>query len=530
MSAHAPDLRPGLARAARSTTRWSGDLHLRDLFADDPGRGERLTAEGAGLFLDYSKNRVTDETMALLLGAGRGARPARRASTRCSRARRSTSPRAGPCCTSPCGRPPATQHRGRRRRRRPARCTRCSTGWRRSADRVRGGEWTGATGKPIRNVVNIGIGGSDLGPVMAYEALRHYSRRDMAFRFVSNVDGIDFVEATARPRPRRDALHRLVEDLHDPRDDDQRPHRARLGAGGAGRRVGRRDATSWPSRPTRPRCASSASTRRTCSASGTGSAGATRWTRRSACPRCSRSAPEAFREMLAGFHAMDEHFRTTPVRAQPAGADGAAGGLVRRLLRRPDRRGAALRAATSSASRPTCSSSRWSRTASRVTLDGARGRLRDRRRLLGRAGHQRPALLLPAHPPGDEADPGRPHRLRQQPHPARPPPRPADGERLRPGRGARLRQDRRGGARPRRPSRGGCPTASSPATAPPTRSWPTASRRTRSARWSRSTSTASSPRATIWGINSFDQWGVELGKVLASRIVAELESAGRRRR
>ena len=90
------------------------------------------------------------------------------------------------------------------------------------SNRVRSGAWKGHTGKRIRNVINIGIGGSDLGPVMAYEALRHYSERAMTFRFVSNVDGTDFAEAVARSRPRRDALHRLVEDLHDPRDDDQR--------------------------------------------------------------------------------------------------------------------------------------------------------------------------------------------------------------------------------------------------------------------------------------------------------------------
>ena len=77
------------------------------------------------------------------------------------------------------------------------------------AERVRSGEWKGHTGKPIRNVVNVGIGGSDLGPVMAYEALRHYSRREMTFRFVSNVDGTDFAECDPRPRPRGDALRDL---------------------------------------------------------------------------------------------------------------------------------------------------------------------------------------------------------------------------------------------------------------------------------------------------------------------------------
>ena len=124
---------------------------------------------------------------------GVGARRAR--SRRCSAARRSTSPRTAPCCTSRCG-----AARG-------ARSSSTATNvvpevhevldrMAAFADRVRGGEWKGHTGKRIRNVVNIGIGGSDLGPVMAYEALRHYSERDMTFRFVSNVDGTDFAEAT----------------------------------------------------------------------------------------------------------------------------------------------------------------------------------------------------------------------------------------------------------------------------------------------------------------------------------------------
>ena len=80
--------------------------------------------------------------------------------------------------------------------------------------RVRASEWTGYTGKPIRNVINIGIGGSDLGPAMATEALTHYSDRGRRFRFVSNVDGADIREATARPRPGRDAVHRQQQDLH----------------------------------------------------------------------------------------------------------------------------------------------------------------------------------------------------------------------------------------------------------------------------------------------------------------------------
>jgi glucose-6-phosphate isomerase len=170
------------------------DVHLRALFAGDSGRGERLTAEGAGLHLDFSKNRVTDETIRLLCRLAEESRmPERRqamfrgerinlsedrsvlhVALRMPRDRsllvdgvdvvkevHEVLDRMGDFC-----------------------------------DRVRGGQWRGHTGKPIRNVINIGIGGSDLGPVMAYEALRHYSQREMTFRFVSNVDGTDFAEAT----------------------------------------------------------------------------------------------------------------------------------------------------------------------------------------------------------------------------------------------------------------------------------------------------------------------------------------------
>ncbi len=107
------------------------------------------------------------------------------------------------------------------------------------AERVRSGEWTGHTGKPIRNVVNVGIGGSDLGPVMAYEALRHYSRREMTFRFVSNVDGTDFAESTRDLDPEETLFVDLLEDLHHAGDDDQRAHRARVVAGRPRRRRGR---------------------------------------------------------------------------------------------------------------------------------------------------------------------------------------------------------------------------------------------------------------------------------------------------
>ena len=180
---------------ALGTHYWNvRNVHLRSLFADDPNRGERMAVEGAGLYLDYSKNRITDETIRLLVNL------------------------AGECGVH--------QHidamfQGRKINMTENRAVlhvalRASKGEKilvdgvdivpevhamldRMADfseQVRSGQWRGYTGKRIRNVVNIGIGGSDLGPVMAYEALKYYSKRDMTFRFVSNADGTDFEEAT----------------------------------------------------------------------------------------------------------------------------------------------------------------------------------------------------------------------------------------------------------------------------------------------------------------------------------------------
>jgi glucose-6-phosphate isomerase len=171
----------------------SRDLHLRELFAQDPGRAERFTAEAAGLSLDYSKHRITDETIRLLTDLA----------VECNLGGRIEAMFRGEKINVTEGR--AVLHVALRAPR-GAEIRVDGTNvvpevhavLDRMADfatRVRGGQWTGHTGKPIRRVVNIGIGGSDLGPVMAYEALRHYSRRDLTFRFVSNVDGTDFAEA-----------------------------------------------------------------------------------------------------------------------------------------------------------------------------------------------------------------------------------------------------------------------------------------------------------------------------------------------
>jgi glucose-6-phosphate isomerase len=181
-------------KALESHHQKSSGVHLRSLFKDDPGRGERFTAEAAGLFLDYSKNRITDETLGLLktLAEESGLRERIDAMFRGEKINITE----GRAVLHVALRAPRGQsimvdgedvvlqvH---------AVLDRMSA----FASKIRSGDWKGHTGRRIRNVVNIGIGGSDLGPVMAFEALKHFSERALDFRFVSNVDGTDFAEAT----------------------------------------------------------------------------------------------------------------------------------------------------------------------------------------------------------------------------------------------------------------------------------------------------------------------------------------------
>src|SRR5918994_3193195 len=159
------------------------DRHLRDLFAEDPARGERLTAEGAGVYLDYSKNRITEETIGLLarLAEECGLAERRDAMFRGERINVSEDRSVlHVALRMPRGRSLIVDGTDVVKQVHEV-LDRMSA----FAERVRGGEWRGHTGKPIRKVINIGIGGSDLGPVMANEALRHYARRDLTFRFVS---------------------------------------------------------------------------------------------------------------------------------------------------------------------------------------------------------------------------------------------------------------------------------------------------------------------------------------------------------
>jgi glucose-6-phosphate isomerase len=286
-----------------------GERHLRELFAEDPERGERLVLEAVGLVVDYSKNRVTDKTLELLVDLGRERGLAERIEAMF----------AGERINSTEGR--AVLHVALRA---PRGSTILLDGenvvpavhavldrMTDFADRVRSGEWLGHTGKPIRNVVNIGIGGSDLGPVMAYEALRDYSRRDMTFRFVSNVDGTDFAEATRDLDP--DETLFVVSSKTFTTLETM---------------TNARTARAWLLET----LTDDAAIARHCVAVST-NAGAVaefgidtanmfgfwdwvggRYSMDSAIGLSTMIAvgPDRFREMLAGFHEMDEHFRTAP--------------------------------------------------------------------------------------------------------------------------------------------------------------------------------------------------------------------------
>jgi len=170
-------------------------LHLRNLFANDPARGERMAAEAVGLFLDYSKNRITDETLNLLVGLAEESGLRQRIDAMFRGEKINTTEKR------------AVLHVALRAPRGTSivldgenvvpQVQSVLDKMAAFAKRVRSGQWKGHSGKRVRNVINIGIGGSDLGPVMAYEALKHYSDRALTFRFVSNIDGTDFAEAVA---------------------------------------------------------------------------------------------------------------------------------------------------------------------------------------------------------------------------------------------------------------------------------------------------------------------------------------------
>jgi glucose-6-phosphate isomerase len=284
-------------------------VHLRQLFAEDAGRGERFVAEGAGLYLDYSKHRITAETMQRLL----------QLAEECNLRGAIDAMFRGEKINVTEGR--AVLHVALRA---PRGATIMVDGENvvpqvhevldRMADfsnRIRSGDWTGHTGKRIRNVVNIGIGGSDLGPVMAYEALRHYSARDMTFRFVSNVDGTDFAEATQDLDP-AETLFIVSSKTFTTLETMTNANTARewsLRALGDEQAV----AKHFVAVSTNAEAVSKFGID-TANMFGFWDWVGGRYSMDSAIGLSTMLAigPDGYHEMLAGFHAMDEHFRTTP--------------------------------------------------------------------------------------------------------------------------------------------------------------------------------------------------------------------------
>ncbi len=263
--------------------RAQGQPHLRELFAADPGRAERYVVRVGDLHIDYSKQLITDETLALLqeLAAATGVFALRDAMFRGERIN-VTEDRAVLHTALRASRDAVIEVDGENVVPKVHAVLDKMADF---AERIRSGEWTGHTGKRIRNVVNIGIGGSDLGPAMAYEALRPYTARDLSFRFVSNVDGSDLHEATRDLDPAETLFIVASKTFHHDRDDHQRHLGAVLAAQGLRRRrEGGREALRGAVHERGRRSPGSASTRTTCSSSGTGSAAGTRTTPRSACP------------------------------------------------------------------------------------------------------------------------------------------------------------------------------------------------------------------------------------------------------
>ncbi len=287
------------------------DAHLRELFASDPERGTRLTAEAAGLYLDYSKHRITDETIELLVRlAEQSGLPERTEAMFRGEHVNVTEDR--PALHTALRLPRDAQllvdgqdvvaevH---------AVLDRMAD----FARRVRSGAWRGHTGKPIVNVVNIGIGGSDLGPVMAFEALRHYAARELTFRFVSNVDGTDFAEATRDLDP-AETLFVVSSKTFTTLETMTNARSARAwlldGLGGDEAAVARHFVAVSTNAEQVERFGID-----TANMFGFWDWVGGRYSMDSAIGLSTMIAigPEAFGELLAGFHAVDEHFRRAPL-------------------------------------------------------------------------------------------------------------------------------------------------------------------------------------------------------------------------
>jgi glucose-6-phosphate isomerase len=284
-------------------------VHLRQLFADDPTRGERLTAEAVGLYFDYSKHRLTNETIRLLvqLAEACGLREHIDAMFRGDKINL-TEDRAvlHVALRAPKGQSIVVDGENV-----VPQVHAVLDRMAEFADRVRRGAWTGYTGKRIRHVINVGIGGSDLGPVMAYEALKAYSARDMTFRFVSNVDGTDFAEATRDLDP-AETLFILSSKTFTTLETMTNAHTARdwsLRALGDPKAVAKHFVAVSTNAAEVTEFGID-----TANMFGFWDWVGGRYSMDSAIGLSTLLAigPEHFRAMLAGFHAMDEHFRTAP--------------------------------------------------------------------------------------------------------------------------------------------------------------------------------------------------------------------------
>jgi glucose-6-phosphate isomerase len=305
-----PPLRQRPAWAALSGHhREIADTHLRDLFAADPSRGERLTAEGASLYLDYSKHRVTDETLRLLIALAEESGLAEHTAAMFAGERINVSE--GRSVLHVALRMPRTSSLVLDGVDVVGEVHAVLDRMAHFSEQVRSGAWTGHTGKPIRNIVNIGIGGSDLGPVMAYEALRHYSSRDLTFCFVSNVDSTDFVEATRDLDP-AETLFVVASKTFTTLETMTNARSARewsLAALGDEAAVAKHFVAVSTNAELVSRFGIDTS-----NMFGFWDWVGGRYSMDSAIGLSTMLAigPERFGEMLVGFHAMDEHFRTAP--------------------------------------------------------------------------------------------------------------------------------------------------------------------------------------------------------------------------
>jgi len=284
--------------------------NLRELFAQDPARGTRLNAEACGLFLDYSKNRVTDETLKLLVALAEESGLKQHTEAMFTGEKINTTEDRAVLHIAL--RAPKTESIKVDSEDVIPLVHDILDKMSSFADRIRSGEWKGYTGKRIRNVINIGIGGSDLGPVMAYEALKHYSQRDLTFRFVSNVDSTDFAEATHDLAP-EETLFLIASKTFTTLETMTNAHTARdwFLASGA------------PESAIAKHFAALSTNAKLVSAFGIDTANmfgfwdwvGGRYSMDSAIGLSTMIAigPANFRSMLDGFHQMDVHFRTTPI-------------------------------------------------------------------------------------------------------------------------------------------------------------------------------------------------------------------------